>query len=571
MTSSTKDGNPTPIARSIGIALSGGGSRATCFHLGTLDYLQRVDLLPQVRILSSVSGGTFVGAKYALSMAEGLSFDQFFREFFYQLRDTQVLKRALAKIGLAKPGVPSGRRNLIVSAAQVYAETFLCGSDGNPYLLGQLLDAPASFALREVVFNATEYRLGTSFRFQRTRTGFIGNGDMRIPEQDARHIRVADIVAASSCLPGGFEPMAFPDDFAWPGGEVPATTRALFSRDGQPQPVPLMDGGIFDNQGTYGLMLANERQPDPYELDLVIISDADRKDEDIYPYPKHPDGEPLGTPNTPQGPTLRSIGLASRALVAACVVSAASIAWRAFEHRPDGYTLVDIFTYLVPFLLAVGTGAGMLWLIREVHRFLAEIPQTNGAAWEDIKRLGIRRVLDGINLRLGSVLASSNAVMPKRSRDLGYALLYRDPHYRDRRISNLIYQLRDGEGFERLGGADQAWRAAAVPPPTAALMRVIDYAATMDTRFWFEADYEIPCVVACGQATICVNLMKFIVRHHPRDPDSGRYQPAVQALWEQLRADWDTLREDPYALFRARAQCCAIDDADLRLPPAASD
>ena len=168
------------------------------------------------------------------------------------------------------------------------------------------------------------------------------------------------------------------------------------------------------------------------------------------------------------------------------------------------------------------------------------------------------------------MLASSNAVMPKRSRDLGYALLYRDKNYRDKRLSNLIYQLRQGEGFERLSGATGAWRAAAVPPPTPNLQRVIDYASSMDTRFWFNADYETPCVVACGQATICINLMKFIVRHHAKDPDTGLYPPPIQTLWDQLRSDWDALREDPYTLFQARAQRCGIDDADLRLPPRAS-
>lgn len=44
----------SPLVESIGLALSGGGSRATCFHLGTLDYLERVGLLSRVRILSTL-------------------------------------------------------------------------------------------------------------------------------------------------------------------------------------------------------------------------------------------------------------------------------------------------------------------------------------------------------------------------------------------------------------------------------------------------------------------------------------------------------------------------------------
>ena len=41
----------------IALSLSSGGTRATGFHLGTLAYLDRVDLLKDVSVLSSVSGG----------------------------------------------------------------------------------------------------------------------------------------------------------------------------------------------------------------------------------------------------------------------------------------------------------------------------------------------------------------------------------------------------------------------------------------------------------------------------------------------------------------------------------
>ena len=53
---------------SISLSLSGGGGRAAGFHLGTLAYLDRVKLLKDVSILSSVSGGSHVAAKYALTL-----------------------------------------------------------------------------------------------------------------------------------------------------------------------------------------------------------------------------------------------------------------------------------------------------------------------------------------------------------------------------------------------------------------------------------------------------------------------------------------------------------------------
>ncbi len=58
----------------IGIALSGGGSRAMAFHLGCLRTLHRLGILQRARVLSTVSGGSVIGAMYAVH--EG-TFDEF--------------------------------------------------------------------------------------------------------------------------------------------------------------------------------------------------------------------------------------------------------------------------------------------------------------------------------------------------------------------------------------------------------------------------------------------------------------------------------------------------------------
>jgi predicted acylesterase/phospholipase RssA len=331
----------------IGIVMSGGGSRAAAFHFGALEYLDRLGLAPRVSMISTVSGGTFVGAKYALCLAHGQNFNSFFKEFYYNLLRTRALADTLRKLAELPQcrdgyGVPSKRRDLIVCAAQTYAESFLLrGDDGPAYLLGDMMKAPGDYPLTEVVFNTTEYRTGVAFRFQRH--GRLGNVNVCPPpdkvgcwncdsvmdapasihatcsscgaelrtcrqcefydldpgkgciskpvvdkrtqvedtraanrcewfdprpvstdllkkmEREAATIRIADVVAASSCLPGVFGPLGFPDDFAWPGGEVPATIRAVFSHGGKPRPITLMDGGIYDNQGIESLMLADQQ------------------------------------------------------------------------------------------------------------------------------------------------------------------------------------------------------------------------------------------------------------------------------------------------------------------------
>jgi NTE family protein len=49
----------------IGLALSGGGSRAIAFHLGCLRTLHDRGVLDKVRVISSVSGGSVIAAAYA--------------------------------------------------------------------------------------------------------------------------------------------------------------------------------------------------------------------------------------------------------------------------------------------------------------------------------------------------------------------------------------------------------------------------------------------------------------------------------------------------------------------------
>jgi TIR domain len=56
----------------VGLALSGGGFRASIFHLGVLAKLAELDLLRRVEVLSCVSGGSIVGAQYYLQLREEL-------------------------------------------------------------------------------------------------------------------------------------------------------------------------------------------------------------------------------------------------------------------------------------------------------------------------------------------------------------------------------------------------------------------------------------------------------------------------------------------------------------------
>lgn len=61
----TKD-VPTDMNKKVGLGLSGGGFRASLYHIGTLAKLAELDVLRHVEAISCVSGGSIIGAYYYL-------------------------------------------------------------------------------------------------------------------------------------------------------------------------------------------------------------------------------------------------------------------------------------------------------------------------------------------------------------------------------------------------------------------------------------------------------------------------------------------------------------------------
>src|SRR3954451_11054871 len=53
--------------KKLGLALSGGGFRATLYHLGLLRFLRDAGILSQVTHITSVSGGSIIAAHVALN------------------------------------------------------------------------------------------------------------------------------------------------------------------------------------------------------------------------------------------------------------------------------------------------------------------------------------------------------------------------------------------------------------------------------------------------------------------------------------------------------------------------
>jgi predicted acylesterase/phospholipase RssA len=280
------DQKPRSI-ESIAVSLSGGGVRAVGFHLGLLEMLDSLGLLRKVKILSTVSGGSLTGTGYALAQQLGHSFDQYFHTFYDFLPNLNTLEQLMDGLSSDTPPSPSGCRDMIAVMANIYDNEFFrkyFGEGESPRFKVLLDDYSESSHLKEIIFNATEFQTGNAFRFQRSSSRcLIGNGNIYLCEKHAREIRMADIMAASSCIPAGMEPMFFPDDFHWPGDELVAgkdrpmcneiknslreNLKMKFRLHRNP-PVDyfaLMDGGVYDNQGIIGLILAMNRLKHPKE------------------------------------------------------------------------------------------------------------------------------------------------------------------------------------------------------------------------------------------------------------------------------------------------------------------
>lgn len=279
------------FAGKLGVSLSGGGFRASLFHIGVLAALAERDMLRHVEVLSCVSGGSILGAYYYLEvrqMLQAKADDEITRQDYIDLVERVarefllgVQKNMRVRIGtslwanlkmLFKPGYTTTSR-----LAELYEEhLFARVNDDGKRKLRELYIKPngeENFKPKYgnwqrdnkvpiLILNATALNTGHNWQFT---TSWMGeppsaidshiDGNYRLrrmyldkeaPEPH-RDIRLSQAVAASACVPGLFTPLELP-------GLYPDVT------------VRLVDGGVHDNQGIYGLLDQN--------CNVMLVSDA---------------------------------------------------------------------------------------------------------------------------------------------------------------------------------------------------------------------------------------------------------------------------------------------------------
>lgn len=309
-------GNGTEAALScyrgkVGLALSGGGFRASLYHLGVLARLAEMDVLRSVETLSTVSGGSIVGAHYYLEvkhLLETKADKDITRQDYIEIvrRVQQDFLQGIQK-NIRTLAVADFKKNLGMIFSKNYSQSHRLGElyeeelyarvrdnhpKGRPRAMRQLLIQPKGEAkdfhpkfsnwrrrarVPALLLNATSLNTGHNWHFTARSMGeppgLLGsevdkNSRYRrlwydqAPTEALKNYRLGYAVAASACVPGLFEPLAL---------------EGLY----QDKVVRLVDGGVHDNQGVAGLLDEG--------CTFILCSDASGQMQDIG---TPPDGLP---------------------------------------------------------------------------------------------------------------------------------------------------------------------------------------------------------------------------------------------------------------------------------------
>ena len=242
----------------IGLALSGGGFRATAFHLGVLARLAEQDRLEDVTFLSTVSGGSLcIGLVYANSSFGWPGSRHLIDQVIPKGRElltTQDLQLGLVWRLLRSP----------LSIFETRADDLAALLRKRWGITASLRDLPKR---PRWMINATCYETGKNWRFESLRMG-----DYLFGYTDDPDIPLSDALAASAGFPGPIGPLVLDTrSYSWfKYADEPRDTKEPI-QPAYPK-LHLWDGGVYDNLGLESLhdFIKGWRE----DVDFLIVSDA---------------------------------------------------------------------------------------------------------------------------------------------------------------------------------------------------------------------------------------------------------------------------------------------------------
>ncbi len=220
-----------PLPR-VALCLSGGGFRASIFHLGGLRRLNELGVLDQVDTVSCVSGGSILGAHLAMQHAqhgaisptqwERLVEEPFLRFVSKDIRSSPIFRRALPW-NWWRPSTSAS------TLARLYSKHL------TPAKLSDLPEHPA------FIFGAAEMVFGVNWESRRDSVGHYKSGYASpVPSWSLGHA-----VAASACFPPVFGPLPV----RIPACQFSSLVGQSKAPDAMVEQMHLTDGGVYDNLG----------------------------------------------------------------------------------------------------------------------------------------------------------------------------------------------------------------------------------------------------------------------------------------------------------------------------------
>jgi predicted acylesterase/phospholipase RssA len=225
--------------KKIGLALSGGGFRASLYHLGLLRFLRDAGILSQVTHITAVSGGSIIAAHFVLNWdrynSSATEFDAAASELLSFVR-LDVRNRIVRRFPLTLP--LRWPRKLLGRSNRKLTRTGLLEYHYEKYLYGDvsLFELPEKPQLHLLATNLSEGCLCSFSRQGLLMARPLPEHRLRMDRIHVGLATVAMAVTASSAFPGFFPPLELT------GADVGASV-GEFGRQAY------TDGGVFDNLG----------------------------------------------------------------------------------------------------------------------------------------------------------------------------------------------------------------------------------------------------------------------------------------------------------------------------------
>ena len=269
----------------VGLALSGGGFRASFYHIGVLARLAELDMLKDIEVISTVSGGSIIGMMYYIRLKELLETKD----------NSSIEKNDYIELieEMQKDFLKSVQKNIRMKAfveynpciqtltqklGEIYQEEFY----GNEVKLMKELYIKPNISNKNIddfnphfnsfeisnkvpilVVNSTCLNNGHNWRFTASGMGesqymydttidkniihhYTRYGQFNNEEFD--NFTISEAVASSSCVPGLFDPIELENAYI------------------ENENIKLVDGGVYDNQGLASIL--------DEECNIIICSDA---------------------------------------------------------------------------------------------------------------------------------------------------------------------------------------------------------------------------------------------------------------------------------------------------------